>query len=161
MSEKQKTIMNTNNVVGQYIEMAIKAAGKTKREVAAEVGFKRPNIVSMLCNGELDLAFNRIVPIAHAVDVDPVSLMFLVLREKHPELHLLIQSTLGDRMFTKEEASLIDTVRMMTGTTVSGPTNDEEVAALRAYCDLVKRRERSIGHDEVISSGEDNGDAAE
>ncbi len=161
MNEKQKSPMN-GNVVGQYLEMAIKSSGKTKRAVAAEAGFKRANIISMLCNGELDLPLNRVTPIANAVGIDPIALMFMVLRENHPELHLLIQSALGDRLFSREEASLIDTVRMMTGTTVSGPTNNGEVAALRAYCDLIKRREGSVGQDEIpTETGEVDGDDAE
>lgn len=144
MNNKQGT------TVGAFIELAIKAAGKTKREVASEIGYKRPNIVSMLCSGEIDLPFNRVAAVARAIEVDQNTLLFMLLREKHPDLHSLLVDLLGDRLFTQDEARFIDMVRATAGTTHDlAPTTDEEVAAFKAYCNLVKARIGTVAESDI------------
>lgn len=153
MSEKQKTASpNRMTIVGTYIDMAIRAAGKTKRQVAEEAGYKRPNIVSMLCAGEVDLSFNRVIPVANAIQADATNLLFMLIKEKHPDLHNLLNTLLGDRLFSADEAKLIDTMRNIAGTTNLAPSTTEEIEALRAYCALIKKRENSVGVEEAAAA---------
>lgn len=151
MSEKQKTASsNRMTIVGTYIDMAIRASGKTKRKVAEEAGYKRPNIISMLCAGEIDLSFSKVIPVANAIEVDASSLLFMLIKEKHPDLHNLLNTLLSDRLFSADEAQLVDIMRSITGTTSLAPKLPEEFEALRAYCALIKKREGSISPEEAV-----------
>ncbi|MGR3271504.1 hypothetical protein [Thalassococcus profundi] len=43
----------TDSPTARLIAEAIDASGKTQREIANEIGFERPNVVSMLKSGEM------------------------------------------------------------------------------------------------------------
>ena len=43
----------TDSPTARLIAEAINTSGKTQREIANEIGFERPNVVSMLKSGEM------------------------------------------------------------------------------------------------------------
>jgi hypothetical protein len=59
---------------------------KSQREIAAEVGYDRPNIISMIKNGVTALPLDRVPAFAKALDVDPRHLFRLALEQNHPEI---------------------------------------------------------------------------
>ena len=61
-----------NSAVATYLSRRIDELRgvKTQREIAAEAGFAKPNIISMMKVGETKLALDRIPALAKALDAD-------------------------------------------------------------------------------------------
>lgn len=149
---KNKKLPQSN--VALYLSNAIDVSGKTQRQIAEEVGYNRPNIISMLKTGEVDLPLNKVELFAASLEVDPLYLLSLVMRERHPEMYRIIWSRVGDRVVSNSERNLLEQVRNMTGSTDVEAVTPEEIAALRNFCDLVAKRKGSIAAKEVDDSQE-------
>ncbi len=106
--------------VAEFIDWAIKRSGKTQREVAREIGFERPNIVSMIKTGETKLPLDRVPAIAHALEVDPAYLMRLALCEYEPELFEIIVHHVG-KPLTRNEQAVVECYRRV------APLDDVEI----------------------------------
>jgi hypothetical protein len=74
--------------MAQLVEMT----GETRTAIAAKSGFKRPNILSMILNGQTRLPLDKIHPFARAVGADPDHLARLCLEAYEPDVFKLIQS---------------------------------------------------------------------
>lgn len=149
---KNKKLPQSN--VALYLSNAIDVSGKTQRQIAEEVGYNRPNIISMLKTGEVDLPLNKVELFAASLELDPLYLLSLVMRERHPEMYRIIWSRVGDRVVSNSERNLLEQVRNMTGSTDVEAVTPEEIAALRNFCDLVAKRKGSIAAKEVGDSQE-------
>jgi len=79
---------------------------KTQREIAAEAGFTKPNVVSMLKTGETKLPIDRIPALARALDADPAHLFRLALQDYWPELRSRVSEIFGRRMATANEEAI-------------------------------------------------------
>lgn len=97
--------------VAEFLNRKFSATGKTQTEVAAEIGFVSDKIVTAILTGIAQLPINKIIPFAHAVDVDPGHLLRLVLDEYLPGLHGVIEECLGSELLTKREMALVTAYR--------------------------------------------------
>lgn len=59
----------------------ILASRKTQAEIAGEVGFKNPNMMTYLKHGRNKVPIDRVPALARALEVDPVYLMRLTLEQ--------------------------------------------------------------------------------
>ncbi|SFE92078.1 hypothetical protein SAMN04515678_12321, partial [Roseivivax sediminis] len=50
----------TDSPTARMIADAIEASGKSQREIASEMGYERPNVVSMMKNGDMRMPLERI-----------------------------------------------------------------------------------------------------
>lgn len=71
--------------VAQYIDLLINDSPKTVRQIANEVGFPKPNVVSMIRNGDTKVPVARAAPLAIALGADPRDMLVRVLKEQQPE----------------------------------------------------------------------------
>ncbi|MGZ9053126.1 MAG: helix-turn-helix domain-containing protein [Rhodoplanes sp.] len=55
---------------------------KSQREIAAELGYERPNIISMMKRGETKLPLDKVPALAKALHVDPAHLFRLALEQQ-------------------------------------------------------------------------------
>lgn len=87
MAKRKETVAAT-------ISRAIHKSGKTNREIAAEVGFPRPNFISMLKSGATRVPLGRVHRLALAIDLDPAELLEQAFREYDAELWESIETLL-------------------------------------------------------------------
>lgn len=99
---------HTQSAVARYLDRRIEELRglKTQREIAAEAGYARPNVLSMLKTGETALPLARIPALARALEVDPTHLLRLALVDQMPELAATIDVILGRQLATASEAEL-------------------------------------------------------
>lgn len=71
--------------VAQYIDLLIDASPKTLRQIADEVGFPKPNVISMIRTGDTKVPVARAASLAIALGADPRDMLVRVLREQQPE----------------------------------------------------------------------------
>ena len=117
--------------VAGIIRNAIKHSPKTQKEIAKEVGFPKPNILTMLKNGSTPLPINRIGRLAKAIDIDPAFLFRQTMLEYYPETWHEIEKNLGAPLLTQHERELIADWRQMTHHTDPGAVflNDTKSAS--------------------------------
>ncbi len=79
-----KPTKSTTSPTADFLARAIEFSGRTNREIAEEAGFAKPNIISMLAQGQTKIPINRIPALARACHVDPVHMLRLAMSEYHP-----------------------------------------------------------------------------
>jgi hypothetical protein len=82
------------------------ASIKTQREIASEVGYDRPNVISMIKSGETKLPLDKVPALAKALQVDPKHLFRLALDQQHPEAARIAHELFGN-VVTENEMLLI------------------------------------------------------
>lgn len=96
--------------VAEYLTKAIELSGKTQREVAREVGYEKPNVVSMMKQGQTKVPIEKAPMFAKACGVDPTFFLRLVLQEYFPDAWKTIQATFGESL-TDNEKKLVAAYR--------------------------------------------------
>lgn len=83
---------------------------KTQREIAAEIGYDKPNVLSMYKRGEAKVPLERLPAIARALDID-LSLLFRAgLEQWWPGEQTLLNQMFMERIVTQNERALIKLV---------------------------------------------------
>lgn len=103
--------MKTKADVARYLEHCITDSGKTNKDIAQEIGYESPNILSMLKSGDTKVPLARIPAIAKATGTDPKVLLDLCLEAYHPELHRVLSELAPSMLISREELRLVRFVR--------------------------------------------------
>jgi transcriptional regulator with XRE-family HTH domain len=101
--------------VAEFIADHLAQSDKTQRQVAQEIGFDNPNVISMFKKGTLKLPINRIEALAKALDADPIHLLRLVMLENLPESWAAIENIMQSTVLTANELELVRAFREVTG----------------------------------------------
>ena len=64
-----------------YIDSLITVSPKSQSAISREIGYKNPNILSLIKKGRIPLPVEKVLPLAEALNADPVRLMMMVLEE--------------------------------------------------------------------------------
>lgn len=101
-----------NSKVAVFMTKAIDAISykKSQREIALEVGYEKPNIVSMMKRGETRVPLDKIPAFAEALEVDPAHLFRLALEQYWPDQEKAIAAVFGT-VVTADEAKVIKFIR--------------------------------------------------
>lgn len=111
-----KATIMAKATVAETIDNAIRHSGKTQAEIAAEVGFPKPNVITMIKKGDTKLPIARLGAMARALDLDPVFLLRLTLQEYLPDTWEAVEEILGSPLLlTENEAKLIRRLRALSG----------------------------------------------
>jgi hypothetical protein len=81
--------------VNQLLEIALEHSKKSQKQVALECGFAKPNIMTMLKQGQTRIPLTRIPALAGALELDARDLMEACLNEYHPELFATLKRIYG------------------------------------------------------------------
>lgn len=103
--------MNVEGQTAAFLNKALEFSGKSQKEIAREVGFPKPNVVSMMKTGETKIPLDRIPALARACLVDPVYFLRLALEEYQPEIWQVLVNTLGHPL-TENEWEIVGAYRI-------------------------------------------------
>lgn len=106
---------------------------KSQREIAEEVGWHRPNMVSMIKRGTVRVPWGSVPALAAAIDADPAELFRLAVADYHPEAHLVIGQIFGT-IVTKNERDFLVHLRNVFGGSVPALSGDIETTLNNALC---------------------------
>jgi transcriptional regulator with XRE-family HTH domain len=97
-----------SSTVAKYLDHQIEALKglKTQRQIAAEIGYEKPNMISMFKRGEVKVPLDKVPALAKALHVDPAHLFRLALEQYWPDLGDTITEIFG-RTVTKNEFELL------------------------------------------------------
>ena len=85
-----------NTAIARFLDRRIDElkGAKTQREIAAEAGYEKPNIISMFKYGEAKVPLDKIPALAKALEIDPAHLFRLALEQYWPALGETIRGDL-------------------------------------------------------------------
>lgn len=96
--------------VAKHIDIQA-AAGRTARQIAAEVGYRNPNMISMIKTGRVNVPLEKIPALAQALRVDVALLLRLALEQQSPKISEAICGVFGT-IPTANEVDVIKTIRL-------------------------------------------------
>ncbi len=102
--------------LAQYISKQIDvqaSMGKNQRQIAQEIGYEKPNMISMFKRGETKVPLDKIPALAKALNVDAAFLFKLAIQQYWPEMGQTIAEIFGT-VLTKNETKMIELIRRRT-----------------------------------------------
>lgn len=118
MSETPKILDdNISTPVSEFLERQIeklRMEGVSQRDIAREIGYSRPNILSMMKKGETKVPVDKVPAFARALKCDPVKLYRLVMQQYWPDDKELLD-LVSDNSTTANEKEILKFIREMSG----------------------------------------------
>lgn len=150
---KKKATRKSVTTVADYVAAQLVHLPKnvTQRDVAAAIGYDKPNILVMIKRGDTKLPVNKVPALAKAIGVDPLHLMRLTLNEYMPEVHDAILSVAGP-IVSENEMKLIKMWRLATLETdpeISITEDIRDFEALAARVSKIERHALEHAHDDL------------
>jgi hypothetical protein len=140
MTEPKKSKVKNKAVqdktVAEFFSWQVDLCGKTQKQIAEEAGFQKPNIITMFKKGDTKLPLEKIGRIAKAIEVDPIHLMCMCLREYMPETFWEIEKMFGQPVLTANELEILEIVRRSNVVNPRVRTDQERAAILNAVNSL-------------------------
>jgi len=96
--------------VAERVSALIESSGKSLREIADEMGYGKPNIISMFASGATKVPIRRLASLARALKADPRHLVRLGLEEYCPEDYRAIAEHVGE-ILSDNERDILFTIR--------------------------------------------------
>ncbi len=124
--------------VAIFLSSLIENSGKSRKEIANESGFGKPNTISMLKTGDTKLPLARLGSFAKSVRTDPVQLLKMCLREYYPDVWDAITCYL-DASLTSDELRVIKALRSATQSPYLVSLNVEEREHLDNFLKLLAK----------------------
>lgn len=101
--------------VAQYLEAQINSSDKSQLEIAEEVGFAKPTMVSMIKLGKAKVPLDKARAVARALGVDEKDFFFRCFEEYLPSVFDELQDLLGNQpILSDSEAEIISRLRQYT-----------------------------------------------
>lgn len=97
--------------VVEYLNAQIALCGKSQVEIASDVGYDKPNLITMIKQGKTKLPINKVEAFAKSLGVDPMNLLRIVMGEYSPDAWKVIESILGNEVITQAEMNLVQLYR--------------------------------------------------
>lgn len=82
--------------VAEYITAQIEVCGKSQKQIAEEVGFPKPNILTMIKHDKTRVPLSRANKLADSLGVNRAKFMRMLLAEYQPEVLEAIEGSLGE-----------------------------------------------------------------
>lgn len=113
ISGKAKTKTAEKLKLHEFLEHQIAICGKSQKEIAFEIGYTKPNIITMFKQGITKVPIEKIAPLAEAIGVDKVRLLRMAMNEYMPATLEAIESVMN-ALVTQNEANIIAELRKHT-----------------------------------------------
>lgn len=97
--------------VAEYLIVQINLSDKGQAEIANEVGFNTPNMITMLKKNLTKLPIDKVGAMAKSLGVDPVHLYKMCMAEYYPQTWAMIEGFLDQPVLTESELEIVKTIR--------------------------------------------------
>jgi transcriptional regulator with XRE-family HTH domain len=106
--------------------------GKNQRQIAREIGYAMPNMVSMFKRGEARVPLGKIPSLAAALNINPAHLFRLAIQQYWPDLGKTVGEIFGT-VLTRNETKMVELIRHTTKCTDPILTDDLECKLKAAF----------------------------
>src|SRR5688572_15045994 len=94
--------------VAEFIARRIRESDKSQKEIAQECGRPKPNVITMLKQGRMKLPLEKVGTLAAVLDVNPIYLLWLTMREYAPATLESIEGAIHGVMLSAHEKLIIE-----------------------------------------------------
>lgn len=119
-----------NLTVAQFLSQKIDSSDKSQSEIAQELGYPNPNIITMFKQGRTKVPITKIGAIAKALEIDPLHFMRIVMNEYSPDTWAVLESIRGN-IVSDSEMEIIRTIREAAGEHDVKPSSDDQKQELK------------------------------
>jgi len=132
MIAKKKENQQARISVADYLTQQIALSGKPQKEIAEELNYDKPNIITMFKQGKTKLPLNKVSPLAKSLGLDPVHLLRIVLLEYAPETWEVLSAILGSAAVSENEVNTLAIIRNAAqGQDVAFVTDDDKLELMQ------------------------------
>lgn len=126
--------MNTESLLlfHEYLERKINASTIKQSEMAEELGFATPNIITMFKQGKTKVPLEKVTEFAKILGIDPKMLLRMAMLEYCPELFRVVEKTFGV-IITKNEQEIINEIRRLSRGTDPAITSIQSKLAVERF----------------------------
>lgn len=110
-----RVLYQPSETVAQFLTKAIKASGKTQSEICTDIGYSKPNIITMLKQGKTKVPLDKIGPLSRSLGVDGRDFFRIVLGEYMPETLAALSPFMDTPIKTHQEHILLESFRAACG----------------------------------------------
>lgn len=97
--------------VAEYVTWQINLCGKKQTEIAEEIGFDKPNVITMIKQGKTKVPINKIGKLAKSLGVDPIFFMKMCITEYMPDMMEAIIAITNQPVISANELDFIKEIR--------------------------------------------------
>lgn len=108
-----KRPLPVNQKFHEHVANLIDISPKRQAEIAKELGYPNPNIVTMWKTGATKIPIEVVPGLARALNVDPGFLLRFAMREYVPKVLAAVEEILGD-VVTQHERMILKELRIVT-----------------------------------------------
>lgn len=94
----------------EYLTKQIALCGKSQIEISEEIGYTKPNIITMFKQGKTKVPIDKVESLAKAIGVDPAHMLMLAMTEYMPQTWEVIGSILGN-IVSDNELEIVEFIR--------------------------------------------------
>lgn len=94
----------------RHVRDLIDASLKTQRQIALEIGYSKPNLITMFKQGTTRIPADKVADLALVLETDPVDLLRRWYTEYEPHMLQILDRHFG-HLLSAAERALIDDVR--------------------------------------------------
>ena len=123
--------MKTTSQVACFVAERIEATGQLQKDIAAKVGFDKPNMITMIKQGRTRLPLDKVGAMALALETDPRLLLQMCMEEYCPATWASIAPFLDPKM-SEDEKKLLAILRKLGGP-LQGALNEESLSYLEGF----------------------------
>lgn len=116
--------------VAEYLTQQINICGRSQKEIADDVGYDKPNIITMFKQGKTKLPINKVPAFAKALGVDPVHLLRVVMGQYMPDTWEIIEKLVGNSLVSAHESVVLDIMRTVSEGQSCGPETEQDASDL-------------------------------
>lgn len=117
--------------VAEYLTQQIAVSGVSQKNLADQLGYDKPNIITMFKQGKTKVPLNKIAPIAKILGIDRVNFLRLALTEYNKEMWEVLEEILGQRIVSDSELLIIEMIREASRGREIFPKNEEQQQQLK------------------------------
>ncbi|PPQ36680.1 XRE family transcriptional regulator [Rhodoblastus acidophilus] len=110
---------------------------KTQRQIAAEIGYDKPNMISMFKRGESKVPLDKIPALAMALNVDPAHLFRLAMEQQWPGMKSTVHEIFKNIASENEAEILLKPWREWTKDRDPSPTARAAEILERAFKEIM------------------------
>jgi transcriptional regulator with XRE-family HTH domain len=141
-AEKTKSkagMPHSGTPMAHYLTKRIDALSgiKNQREIAAEIGYDKPNMISMFKRGETKVPLDKIPLLAKALQVDPAHLFRLAMEQQWPGMKAVVDEIFKNIASDNETENLLKPWREITKERDPSPNSRSAEILERAFKEIM------------------------
>ncbi len=95
------------NTVAHHLNQAVSNQRKSLLDIAVEIGFVNSEIISAILLGNIKLPYDKVIPLANALQINSGELFYITLRDYDPETFQALRPFMRTLELSQDELDVL------------------------------------------------------